>query len=87
MGYLIVSMFLAYAKRRFTSQEKLDALVNSSDPYWRLLLAPADSDFLEVDNFIMSSMTLMICNLVIISSSTAYIFPNIFKHFLLSFVI
>ena len=85
MGYLIVSMILVSAKKRFTSQADLDTLVNSSDPYWRHLLAPEDNDFLEVDNMIMSSITLMICNVVIINASTAYIFPNIFKHFMMSF--
>ena len=48
-------------------------------------MADSDQDFLEYDNFIMSSITLMIANIVLILASSCYIFEKIFERYITAF--
>lgn len=46
-----------------------------------------DQDFLEYDTFCMSSITLMMANIILIVAASAYVFEKIFQRFALAFSI
>ena len=86
--YLITSKIFLFLRSNFSSPQKLAQLKEVRDPYWTLLMTSKTGgfDFLEHDNFIMETLSLMFANNLWTIFATTEIFSQIFSNYKHAFV-
>lgn len=79
LSFLIVSKLFVAIKRATSTEAELMEIKHGQDPYWRLLLTNEESlsDFIEHEGYIMSSLTLMFCNLYVCCAAAIIVFDEI----------
>ena len=61
--YVIACKALRYIKKWLSSDEEVQELKNSGDPFWYILLGHDDEDFLARSNFILNSFAMIFYNI------------------------
>ena len=79
LSFLIVSKLFVALKRYTSTEAQLMEIKHGQDPYWRLLLTNEESlsDFIEHEGYVMSSLTLMFCNLYVCFAAATVVFEEI----------
>jgi hypothetical protein len=86
--YLLISKIYLVFRLKFSSPAKIEELKKCHDPYWTLLLTSADGkfDFLEHNNFVMETLSLMCANNMTTILATTMIYANIFDNYANAFI-
>ena len=69
---------MRFFKLLLNSEKDIEKLLASGDPFWNLLMAlDQKRDFMQMENFIMTSLSLMITNLLVCVFAANFVFDNV----------